>query len=310
MQQTTFPPPAQGGQPVRPMWNPVEEAQRRAELEAAATELATPKRKRGKAAAPPPPDPTVTQQIRAIAAEMPVRQHKQAGEFRAVVVPRAITVTGFFLFFSFPAAFLYLNHIGHAPLMFGAFEPDEFAKRISVVMIGGGAVCMLVGWLWWGIAAALNSRHQAKWSVSPWYVPLTYFAVGGAAVLAGMSPRWLGDQAIYAKACALAFGIVMFFSTLGTYRTTAEAVGSETKFWTRLIAVPWVVFAAGGVVWWFWHYLPTQAILGAYVALQLIQGLYGLWMYQAMHAFDKACAGTRQMRQDHQEFAKFFKPGV
>lgn len=292
------------------MWNPVEEARRRAEMEAAAVEQATPKRKRGKVPPPPPPDPTLTSQIRAIAAEMPTRERKAPGEFRSVMIPRTVTVTGFFLMFSFPAVFMYLNYKDHAPLMNGTFEPDEFAKRISLVMLGGGLLCMLFGWLWWGIAAALNARHRAKWSVSPWYVPLTYFAVGGAAVLAGMSPRWLGDQAIYARACALAFGVVMFFSTLGTYRTTAEAVGSETKYFTRLIVVPWVVFAAGGVTWWFWHYLPTQAILGAYVGLQLVQGLYGLWMYQAMLAFDKACAGTRQMRQDHQEFAKFFKPAV
>ena len=101
--------------------------------------------------------------------------------------------------------------------------------------------------------------------------------------------------------------VMMYFSTLATYRRTAQSVNSTTTYFTRLIVVPWFVVIAAGVIAWFWKYLPTQAMLGAYVALQLVQGLYGLTMYQAMASLDRACAGTRQMRPDDQEFAKFLK---
>ena len=194
--------------------------------------------------------------------------------------------------------------------MDGSFEPDEFAKRISLVMIGGGVLCMLFGWLWWGIAAALNARApRASGRCRRWYVPLTYFAVGGAAVLAGMSPRWLDDQAIYARACALAFGVVMFFSTLGTYRTHrgGGGLGDEVLHAPHRRAV-------GGVrcrrrVWWFWHYLPTQAILGAYVGAAVGAGpVRAVDVSGDARRSTRPCAGTRQMRQDDQEFAKFFKP--
>ena len=294
-------------QPVRPTWNPAEEARRRAEMEAAALEAAQPKRRRGKTPPPPPPDPTITTQIRMIAEALPDREHAKPGRYHGVVVPRAITVTGFFIAFAFPAAFLYLNHLGHADLVDGRFRPDEFAKRITVVMLGGAAMCMLVGWLWWGVAAALNARHRARWAVSPWYVPLTYLGVAALAVGAGVAERWLGENVIYARACALAMAVMMYFSTLATYRRTAQSVNSTTTYFTRLILVPWFVFLGAAVLAWFWKYLPTQAMLGAYVTLQLVQGLYGLTMYQAMASLDRACAGTQQMRPDDQEFAKFLK---
>jgi hypothetical protein len=52
-----------------------------------------------------------------------------------------------------------------------------------------------------------------------------------------------------------------------------------------------------------------QVLLGVFVLAQLVQGLYGLTMYQAMASMDRACVGTRMMRQDDQEFAKFLKRG-
>lgn len=293
--------------PVRPTWNPVEEARRNAEMQRAALEQLEPKRKRGKAPVAPPPDPTITTQIRMIADAMPKRQHAAAGEYHAVMVPRTITVTGFFLNFASPAVFVLLNHTGHNPLIDGRFEPDEYAKRMLAVLIVGAAVCQLVGWLWWGVAAALNARHHARWAVSPWYVPVTYLAVAVVAIGVSVSEKYLGDNVIYARACGLAFAVLMYFNTLSNYRTMAESVGAPTKHFTRLIVVPWFVAIAVGVFAWFSSYLPTQALLGFGVGLMLVHGLYGLTMYQAMLSVDRASSGTRLMRQDDQEFAKFLK---
>lgn len=313
MQQTAFPPP-QAQQPVRPSWNPVEEARRRAEAEAAAAAAAAPTRRRRGKDPEPPVDLTATAQIRAIAAEMPVREQREAGGHHLVMIPRVITLTGFFLFFAMPAVVLWLNRKGHAPLVDGVFEPDEYASRLLTVLLVGALVCQLGGWLWWGVAAAMNAQNKARWSVSPWYVPLTYLAVAVVLIVARFANQWMLDQpqlmsyADFAAYAAIAFAVIMYFSTLGTFRRSAQGVGGETRYWTRLIATPWVIAVAGGVVAWFWAYLPTQAVLGSYIALQLLQGLYGLWMYQAMTSFDRACAGTRQMHQDSQDFAKFFKP--
>lgn len=306
--QQAFPPP-QVQPPVRPSWNPVEEARRRAELEAAQAAPPPPTRGRKKGAAPKV-DVSATQQIRVMASQLAGREQRKLvdeGQHHAVMVPRAITVAGFFLGFVFPAVFLYLNKSDHAPLVDGAFEPDEFATRVSVVLLGGGAICMLVGWLWWGVMASLNAARKAKWALSPWFVPLTYVGVAVAALAAGTAKMWLGDAAIYAWACAAAFGVMMYFNTLSTFKKSAEGVGADGRYWGRLIVWPWITSAAAGILAWFWHYLPPQAVLGAVVAAQLIHGLYGLWMYQAMLSFDRGCAGTRQMRQDNQDFAKFFK---
>ena len=250
---------------------------------------------------------SLTAQIAVINAERPNREHAAPGEFHHTVVPRTMCMTGFFVQFAFPAMFLLLNHFGHADLLDGKFVPDETGRRVSIVMLGGSALCMLVGWLWWGVLAALNARHKARWAVSPMYVPLTYFAIAVAATGAGLSERWLGDNVIYARACALAFAVIMYFSNLGTYRRTAESLGAPTKYFSRLIAIPWVMGAACGVFSWFSRFLAPQALLAFVIGIQLVQGLYGLTWYQAMSGLDRACAGTRMVRQDDQEFAKFLK---
>lgn len=292
--------------PVRPTWNPAEEARRRAAQEAAALEQYESKHRRRRDT----PEPTTSiplAQISAMSASHRREEEHANDRHYGTVVPRAICVTGFFLAFAFPAVFLWLNQNGHADLVDGAFEPDEMARRVTFTLLIGAAACQLIGWLWWGVAAALNANRTARWAVSPWYVPTTYLAVGAAAVAAGYAERWLGENVIYARAVALAFGVMMYFSTLATYRRTAQSLGASTKYFTRLIAWPWVVAAFGGVFAFFSEFLPAQAVLGAYVALQLVQGLYGLTMYQAMASFDRAAVGTRQMRQDDQEFAKFLK---
>jgi hypothetical protein len=256
------------------------------------------------------PEPTSSISLSQITAMSQAHQREQdrvSDRRYGTVVPRVICVTGFFLAFAFPAMFLWLNQAGHADLVDGTFEPDEMARRIAIVMLGGAAFCMLVGWLWWGVAAAVNARRVARWSVSPWYVPLTYLAVATAAIAAGYAERWLGENVVYARAIALAFAVMMYFSTLSTYRTTSQSLGATTKYFSRLIVVPWVVAAFVGVFAFFSEFLPSQAILGAYVALQLVQGLYGLTMYQAMAAVDRASVGTRMLQQDDQEFAKFLK---
>ena len=308
MQQSVFDaPPQMIQQPVRPSWNPAEEARLRADLEAVAAAQMQPARKRGKRAPVPVPDLTATAQIARIADALPDRSHAAAGEFHAVFVPRAICVTGFFLLFAFPAALLYLNYLGHAELVDSRFEPDEFARRISIVMLVGGALCMLLGWLWWGVAAALNARHRARWAVSPWYVPATYVGVALLAYGAAVAPKYVGEIAIYVRACAFALALMMYFSTLSTFRRTAQSVGASTSYFTRLIVTPWVVAVLGVVVACVWSYLPGRAVLGALVGLQFVAGLYGLTMYQAMAGLDRACSGTRLLHQDDQEFAKFLK---
>jgi hypothetical protein len=304
-QQATMPSPEMR-HPVRPSWNPAEEARRRAEVEQVALEHFESKRRRKREV----PEPTSSMSLTSIAAMS--QAHAEEAEHLSdrhfpTVVPRAICVTGFFLGFAFPAVFLWLNQIGHNELVDGHFHPDEMARRVMVIVLGGAALCLLFGWLWWGVAAALNARRTTRWAVSPWYVPLTYVAVYVAGVGAGIAERWLGDNVVYARACALAFGVVMYFSTLTTFRGTAQALGGTTKYFTRLIVVPWFVAAGVGVFLFFADYLASQALLGAFVLLQLVQGLYGLTMYQAMASVDRSSVGTSQMRPDDQEFAKFLK---
>ena len=111
--------------------------------------------------------------------------------------------------------------------------------------------------------------------------------------------------------CALALGVVMFFSTLGTFRRTAQSLNASTKYFTRLIVVPWVTAAGVGVFVWFTHNLPAKVqfapTMGLVIGLMLVQGLYGLTMYQAMINFDRACSGRRLGHDDPDAVANFLK---
>ena len=237
-------------------------------------------------------------------------QATQSGESAhfGTVIPRAICVSGFFVGFATPALFLMLNQRGHADLIDGRFHPDEFATRVLTVTLVGAAVSMFVGWLWWSVAASLNARRTAKWSVSPYYVPTTYFAVVTAAVLAWKAENWVGDRVVWVRAAAFLFGLVMYFATLGEYRRLAHAVGSSPRYFSRLIGWPWIVGVVAVVFAAVYRYLPSRGLLIGFLVAQLVQGLYGLTMYQAMDAVDRATAGTHMNHGEGQDFAKFLKP--
>ncbi len=237
-------------------------------------------------------------------------QAVQRGEFEhfGTVMPRAICVSGFFVGFATPALFLMLNQRGHADLIDGRFHPDEFATRVLTVTLVGAAVSMFVGWLWWSVAASLNARRTAKWSVSPFYVPATYAAVGAAALVGWKAEDWVGDRVVWVRAAAFLFGLVMYFATLGEYRRLAQAVGSSPRYFNRLIGWPWIVAVVAVVFFAVYRYLPSRGLLIGFLVAQLVQGVYGLTMYQAMDAVDRATAGTRMNHREGQDFAKFLKP--
>ncbi|MEY4338648.1 MAG: hypothetical protein RLZ14_498 [Actinomycetota bacterium] len=223
------------------------------------------------------------------------------------VMPRAICVSGFFVGFAAPAVFLMLNQRGHADLINGRFHPDEFARRVLTVTLVGGAVCMLVGWLWWSVAASLNARRTAKWSVSPFYVPSTYAAVAVAALIGWKAEQWVGGRVAWVRAAALLFALVMYFATLTEYRRLAHAVGSSTRHFTRLIVVPWAAAAVAVVFVAVYRYLPSRGLLVGFLMAQLVQGVYGLTMYRAMDGVDRSTAGTRMTHHEGQDFTKFLK---
>ena len=174
------------------------------------------------------------------------------------------------------------------------------------MVLGGAAFCLLLGWFWWGITAAVNARKRTRWAVSPTWLPVSYLLVAMAAGGAAVSKHWLDHDVKYAYVGAGAFALCVYFATLGTYSKTAAAVGSESKYFTRLIVIPWVVLAMAGVVAFFSSFLSAQVRLALYLVLELVQGVYGLTMYQAMAAFDRACAGTRLTRADDDEAIKHF----
>jgi hypothetical protein len=223
------------------------------------------------------------------------------------MVARTLTVAGFFILFAFPAVALVLNDGGHLTYKHRALHLDEQAHRIVAVMLSGAAGCLLVGWLWWAVAASLNAGKRSRWAVSPFFVPVTYILYGMLALIAGLSKQVLGHNHLYGWLGALGCAVVIYFSTLGAYSKTAQGVGSPSTYFTRLIVIPWATLAGSLVALFFARYLSEEARLIVFLLFVLVQGFYGLTMYQAMIHFDRACAGTRLGHDDPDAVANFLK---
>lgn len=241
--------------------------------------------------------------------DAPMNSRRDELEVRLLptLVPRTLTVAGFFLLFTFPAVALLLNDGGHLTYRHRVVHMDDKAHRIIAVMLAGAAGCLLVGWLWWSVAAALNARRRSRWAVSPFFVPVTYVLYAMLGVIAAMSKQVLGDNWFYGQAGALAVAVVIYFSTLGAYSKTAQGVGSPSTYFTRLIVIPWATFAGSMVALFFAKYLSEEARLIVFLLFVLVQGIYGLTMYQAMSHFDRACAGRRLGHDDPDAVANFLK---
>jgi biotin transporter BioY len=240
-------------------------------------------------------------------APMNPRRDEQEVRLHETMVPRTLTVAGFFILFAFPAVALLLNDGKHLTYRHRVVHMDDKAHRIILVLLVGAAGCLLVGWLWWSVAAALNARKRSRWAVSPFFVPVTYVLYAMLALIAGLSKEVLGDNWFYGEAGALAVAVIIYFSTLGAYSKTAQGVGSPSTYFTRLIVIPWAAFAGSLVALFFARYLSEEARLIVFLLFVLVQGVYGLTMFQAMSHFDRACAGTRMAHDDPDAVANFLK---
>ncbi|MEI8239722.1 MAG: hypothetical protein WCI22_09895 [Actinomycetota bacterium] len=235
------------------------------------------------------------------------REELQVHHLHGTMVPRTLTVTGFFLLFAFPSVALLLNDGGHLTYRHHVVHLDARAHRIVTVMLVGAAGCLLVGWLWWAVAASLNARKRSRWAVSPLFVPATYVLYAMLAIIAGLSKEVLGANHMYGWLGALGGAVIIYFSTLGAYSKTAQGVGSPSAYFTRLIVIPWATFAGSLVALFFARYLSEETRLIVFLLFVLVQGVYGLTMYQAMINFDRACSGRRLGHDDPDAVANFLK---
>lgn len=100
--------------------------------------------------------------------------------------------------------------------------------------------------------------------------------------------------------------VIAHFGVLRAYRRTAEAIGAEVRPWARVIALPWVTLVCSLLLAFFGQVLDQTVftlVLGTlWVCCYLACATS---MYQAMAAFDRACAGRRLVRGDDDGLPEF-----
>jgi hypothetical protein len=165
--------------------------------------------------------------------------------------------------------------------------------------------CFCLGWCWWTAAAALNARNKAKYAISPIFGP---FAIATTGACLYLLPRALDARADAAdgeqwKLTALCVGLcvvpmIAYFSTVGTFSRTADAIGASRRPWFVIIGMPWVM----GGLFLFSRFFTTAVGDGYWtvtgvIGLVLVGG-YVLALYLAMTSFDRTCAGRHMSHHD------------
>jgi hypothetical protein len=139
------------------------------------------------------------------------------------------------------------------------------------------AACMYVlGWLWWGIAAALNARAVTWKAVAWWTAPVSYLLA--IAVLA--APRLIDDpsrrDAVAMLSWFVAWGLHLW--VLSQFRRTADEIRSNRRHFTRLMWLP-LLCGIGAA--------PVVAIVFPFVLAIVLIGMV-VSTYGAMHSWNAA----------------------
>ncbi|MEQ1699589.1 MAG: hypothetical protein ABMA25_05735, partial [Ilumatobacteraceae bacterium] len=163
--------------PVRPTWNPVEEARRKAEAQAAAMG-GVPVGAGGPSA--------LDAYMEGVAGPRPVQTQRRRHH---TLIPKLLATLGVATPFLMYAAIWWLFRQGHVELTLQGllddegFLYDDTARRAMVLAPGLVVLFNVVGWMWWATASLANARLRSALAPWPGIVPTTYWAFVGGVVL-------------------------------------------------------------------------------------------------------------------------------
>lgn len=243
------------------------------------------------------------------------RRDAESTSMYHTLLPRTMVVTALLAALGFPLLLGVLMRQGHLEVDGNDWFFDDRGRYLATAGAVAAALCYALGWLWWGVAAALNARVRSRHVVTPFLVPFTLALI---AVSAYLVPRLLNERSggidanndrLIVAISLMMLAYIAHFGTLSAYRRAAGAVGGTQRPWTFIIVLPWVLLGFNLVARFFTtavgdSYLPLIGV----VNLSFI-GMYVLGTYQALSSFDRACAGRHMAHFDRDELPHFMKRG-
>jgi cation transport ATPase len=190
---------------------------------------------------------------------------------------------------------------------------DDRGRRLAVAGVAVIGTCFVLGWLWWGVAAALNARRRSRHTVTPLLVPFT-IALTVAALY--FVPQLMDEASgradnhntrVLIAGVLVALALITHFASLSAYRRAAGAVGGNQRPWSFIIILPWVCLGLNLLARFF-----TTAVGDSYLTVialvnMAFVGAYIYGMHQALASFDRACVGRRMAHSDREEVPNFLR---
>ena len=229
------------------------------------------------------------------------------------LLPRLMVVAALIAGLGSPLLLGMLERQGHLEIDGRTLTFDDHGRSVVTAAVAALVACSVLGWLWWTMAAALNARKMARYSVSPLLAPVALAVmVGCGYAFARVTEQEVATDGAETKRFFVATALVIVaaiahFGTLTAYRRTAGAIGASTMPWTVVIVLPWVVFGLNLLAQFFVNAVGDSFLtVSALINLGFI-GVQVLAVHQAMTSFDRACVGRQMAHSDRAELPSFMR---
>lgn len=303
MQVTTTDPPervAGTHHPVRPTWNPVEEARRKAELQAAAAMGVA----GADAAGPSALDAFIGQQA-------PRRVQVQRRRHHTLIPKLMLSFGPVAWLLGLPVTWL-LTASDHLTLVDREFRYDDVGRTVQVFMLAFYVSCTFVGWLWWTTSSLANVRQRNQNAPWPGIVAASYWAT-----LAGVALVLVGNRAdlmpviLFGALIAGVAWLYTYFGVISSLRTAAGIIGAPKVPWTSLLKIPFLIIATSALTFVLTAVTGSRVVAGLGMVITL--GLY-VWetvaFYRGVWSFDRVCKAPPPPKVEEAQMPLFLRQAM
>ena len=235
----------------------------------------------------------------------------EEGSNHHTLLPRMMVTTAMLATLGSPIVLALLHRQGHFDLDGTDYVVDQRGRTVITAAVVAIVVCYNLGWWWWTMAASMNARKRARYTLSPWFSTVV-MVINVASIW--LLPRAIDQQrdatetysaTFYWCVGLVAVPLLAHFAMLGAFRRAARAISATQRPWTFATMVPFVMLGVNGLARFF-----TQLVGDSFFALTgivnlVFVGAYVLALYQGMASFDRACIGRQMAHSERADLSEF-----
>lgn len=237
--------------------------------------------------------------------------HTVEGSNHHTMLPRMMVTTGMLATLGSPILLAVLHRRGHFDLDGTEYVMDDRGRTVVTAAVVAIVACYNLGWWWWTMAASINARKRARYTVSPWFSTVVMVLTVACIWLL---PRAIDRQRNAAETYSATFywclGLIIVpvaahFAMVGAFRRAARAIGAPQRPWTFVTVAPFVMVGVNGLIRFFSQLVGNTFFAVTGIINLAFVGSYVLALYQGMASFDRACIGRQMAHSDRADLSEF-----